>query len=154
MVLIIIASIVIVYIVVTYFLKKHYIGVEDYLTEDKKIKAFNILIPEKNFIIDGYKIELKYSGIEIHDNYFMRNVISAKAYVFVEGIEVYDWCTIKLGEIKEHSSEEFRIKNHENDIENAKILLEELNQAVIDYKTLKKAEEIVDRKQWMWYNKT
>ena len=149
MVLIIIVSVVIIYIAVTYFLKKDYIGVEDYLTEDKKIKAFDFLVPEKNFIVDGYKIELKYSGIEIHDNYFMRDVISAKAYVFVEGIEVYDWCTIKLGEIKGHSSEEFRIKNHENDIENAKLLLEELNQAVRDYKTLKKAEEIVDRKQLM-----
>ena len=150
---IIIVGVIIACIIIGHYIGKTNIDVGKYLTEEKKIKAFNILIPEKNFIVDGYKIELKYSGIEIHDNYFMRDVISAKACVFVEGIEIYDWCTIKLGEIKGHSSEEFRIKNHENDIENAKLLLEELNQAVIDYKTLKKAEEIVDRKQLMWYNK-
>ena len=150
---IIIVGVIIACIIIGHYIDKTNIDVEEYLTEEKKIKAFDFLVPEKNFIVDDHKIELKYSGIEIHDNYFMRDVISAKAYVIVEGIEVYDWCTIKLGEIKGHSSEEFRIKNHENDIENAKLLLEELNQAVIDYKTLKKAEEIVDRKQLMWYNK-
>lgn len=153
MVLIIVASVVIIYITVTYFLKKYYIGVEDYLTEDKKIKAFNILIPEKNFIVDGYKIELKYRGIEIHDNYFMRdsnmNVISAKAYVIVEGSEVYNLCTIKFGEIIRCNNEEFKVRNHESDIENATRLLKKLNQAVQDYKTLKKVKEIVDRKQLM-----
>ena len=146
---IIIVGVIIACIIIGHYIDKTNIDVEEYLTEEKKIKAFDFLVPEKNFIVDDHKIELKYSGIEIHDNYFMRDVISAKAYVIVEGIEVYDWCTIKLGEIKGHSSEEFRIKNHENDIENAKLLLEELNQAVIDYKTLKKAEEIVDRKQLM-----
>ena len=146
---IIIVGVIIACIIIGHYIDKTNIDVEEYLTEEKKIKAFDFLVPEKNFIVDDHKIELKYSGIEIHDNYFMRDVISAKAYVIVEGIEVYDWCTIKLGEIKGHSSEEFRIKNHENDIENAKLLLEELNQAVRDYKTLKKAEEIVDRKQLM-----
>ena len=146
---IIIVGVIIACIIIGHYIDKTNIDVEEYLTEEKKIKAFDFLVPEKNFIVDDHKIELKYSGIEIHNNYFMRDVISAKAYVIVEGIEVYDWCTIKLGEIKGHSSEEFRIKNHENDIGNAKLLLEELNQAVIDYKTLKKAEEIVDRKQLM-----
>ena len=150
---IIIVGVIIACIVIVHYIGKTNIDVEEYLTEEKKIKAFDFLVPEKNFIVDDCKIELKYSGIEIHDNYFMRDVVSAKAYVIVEGIEVYDWCTIKFGEIKGHSSEEFRIENHENDIENAKLLLEELTQAVRDYKTLKKAEEIVDRKQLLWYNK-
>lgn len=140
-------------IVIGHYIGKTNIDVEEYLTEEKKIKAFDFLVPEKNFIVDDCKIELKYSGIEIHDNYFMRNsnmnVISAKAYVIVEGIEVYDWCTIKFGEIIRCDNEEFKVRNRESEIENATRLLKELNQAVQDYKTLKKVEEIVDRKQLM-----
>ena len=160
MILIIIASVsvFVLYLLVSYFLDKGYVSVEDYLTEDKKIKTFDILVPEKNFIIDGYKIQLKYSDIEIEpDNYFTRiedgSLVVARAYIFVEGVEVYDCCTIKLGEVIRSSNEEFRVRNHENDIENATLLLEKLNQAVKDYEILKKAKEIVDREQLMWYNK-
>ena len=156
MILIIIASVsvFVLYLLVSYFLDKGYVSVEDYLTEDKKIKAFDILVPEKNFIIDGYKIQLKYSDIEIEpDNYFTRiedgSLVVARAYIFVEGVEVYDCCTIKLGEVIRRSNEEFRVRNHENDIENATLLLEKLNQAVKDYEILKKAKEIVDREQLM-----
>lgn len=159
MILIIIASVFVLYLTVSYFLGKDYVSVEDYLTEDKKIKAFDILVPEKNFIIDGYKIQLKYSDIEIEpDNYFRRieeggSLVVAKAYIFVEGVEVYDWCTIKLGEVIRRSNEEFIVRNHESDIKNATLLLEKLNEAVKDYEILKKAKEIVDREQLMWYNK-
>ena len=156
MILIIIASVsvFVLYLLVSYFLDKGYVSVEDYLTEDKKIKTFDILVPEKNFIIDGYKIQLKYSDIEIEpDNYFTRiedgSLVVARAYIFVEGVEVYDCCTIKLGEVIRRSNEEFRVRNHENDIENATLLLEKLNQAVKDYEILKKAKEIVDREQLM-----
>ena len=156
MILIIIASVsvFVLYLLVSYFLDKGYVSVEDYLTEDKKIKTFDILVPEKNFIIDGYKIQLKYSDIEIEpDNYFRRiedgSLVVARAYIFVEGVEVYDCCTIKLGEVIRRSNEEFRVRNHENDIENATLLLEKLNQAVKDYEILKKAKEIVDREQLM-----
>lgn len=146
---IIIVGVIIACIIIGHYIDKTNIDVEEYLTEEKKIKAFDFLVPEKNFIIDGYKIELKYSGIEIHDNYFMRdsnmNVVSAKAYVIVEG-EVYDLCTIKFGEIIRCNNEEFKVRNRESDIENATRLLKKLNQAVQDYKTLKKVEEIVDRK--------
>ena len=159
MILIIIASVLVLYLIVSYFLDKGYVSVEDYLTEDKKIKTFDILVPEKNFIIDGYKIQLKYSDIEIEpNNYFRRiedgNLVVAKAYIFVECVEIYNWCTIKFWEVIRRSNEEFRVRNHENDIENATLLLEKLNQAVKDYEILKKAKEVVDRKQLMWYNKT
>ena len=74
MILIIIASVFAVYLIAVYFLDKDYISVEDYLTEDKKIKTFDILVPEKNFIIDGYKIQLKYKDIEIEPNNYFRRI--------------------------------------------------------------------------------
>ena len=158
MILIIIASVLVLYLIVSYFLDKGYVSVEDYLTEDKKIKTFDILVPEKNFIIDGYKIQLKYSDVEIGPNNYFRkiedgNLVVARAYIFVEGVEIYNWCTIKFGEVIRRSNEEFIVRNHESDIENATLLLEKLNEAVKDYEILKKAKEIVDREQLMWYNK-